>query len=85
MKNEHPISIQSFGLTMPVDGQPYVEGGHGNVGLVSALLTEDGGQIGVSVDGRVELDSLVLFLESAKAQLAQYKGMNLDRMIDGQD
>lgn len=81
VKGEHLVSIEWCGLTMPVSGQPYVEGGRGNIGVVSALLTEDGSKIGVSVEGRVELDSLLKFLMDAKAKLAPYSGMNLDQMI----
>lgn len=84
MKDRHPVSIRSFGMIMPVFGQPFVEGGHGNKGIVSALLTEDGSQIGVSIDGQVELDSLIEFLQKAKAQLAPYMGKNLDQMVDEQ-
>lgn len=84
MKDGHPVSIRSFGLLMPVFGQPSVEGGHRNNIIAVAQLTEDGNQIGVSVDGQVELDSLIEFLQQAKTQLAPYMGMNLDQMVDEQ-
>lgn len=71
-------------MWMPVFGQPCVEGGHGNNIIALAQLTEDGNQIGVSIDGQVELDSLIEFLRYAKTKLAPYMGMNLDQMVDEQ-
>ena len=84
MKDSHPVSIRSFGLAMPVFGQPSVEGGHGNNIIALAQLAEDGNQIGVSIDGQVELVSLIEFLQEAKSRLAPYMGMNLDQMVDEQ-
>lgn len=85
LKSEHLASVEWCALGMPVFGQPYVEGGRGNMGVVSALLTDDGTKIGISVEGRVELDSLLKFLVDAKAKLAPYSGVNLDQLIDEEE